>query len=89
MQRIPFYLVELEIWPYFVEEMLDRFLGSKDWKNSPYDLIVSNLNSWGFDHIPIMLEMQDTKKSLCALKEMVGQEFIMRIYRAITKSVDA
>lgn len=52
--------------------MLDRFLGSKDWKNSSYDIIVSNLNSWGFDHITIMLEMQDKKKSLCALKEMVG-----------------
>lgn len=43
--------------PQLIEERLDRFLGSKDWEQSPYNLIVSNLDTWCSDHSLVMLEM--------------------------------
>lgn len=45
--------------PHLIEEMLDRFLGSKDWEQSSHKLTVTNLNSWCSDHSPVMLEMQE------------------------------
>lgn len=32
--------------PYFIKEQLDRFLGNKEEKNNPFELIVSNINTW-------------------------------------------
>ena len=51
--------------PHYVEERLDRFLESEGWRSSSFDLMVSNLISWGSDHSPIMLEMQNQKRFLC------------------------
>lgn len=57
----PFTWSNRRFGPHFVEERLDRFLGSKDWRSSSFDLIATNLNAWGSDHTPIMLEIQDQK----------------------------
>ena len=64
-RRYPFTWSNKRFRPHYVEERLDRFLGSEDWRSSCFDLMVSNLISWGSDHCPITLEMQDQKKFLC------------------------
>ena len=61
----PFTWSNRRFGPHYVKEMLDRFLGSEGWRSSYFDLMVLNLISWGSDHSPIMLEMQDQKRFLC------------------------
>lgn len=54
----PFTWSNRRFGPHFVEEKLNRFLGSKDWETGPTELVAYNLDSLFSDHSPIMLKMQ-------------------------------
>ena len=58
----PFTWSNRRFGPQLIEERLDRFFGSKDWDQNPYNLIVSNLDTWCSDHSPVMLKMQERNK---------------------------
>lgn len=45
--------------PHFIEEMLDRFLCSKNWRSKFHDTTVTNLANWVSDHCSIILEVKE------------------------------
>lgn len=54
----PFTWSNRRFGPYFVEEKLDRFLGTKDWEKRLTELVAYNLDTCCSDHTPIMLKLQ-------------------------------
>lgn len=45
--------------PHFIEERLDRFLYSKNWRSKFHDTTTTNLANWVSDHCPIILEVKE------------------------------
>lgn len=43
----------------FVEERLDRFLCNNAWSENFVDYAAINLESWTFDHCPVLMEVQN------------------------------
>lgn len=54
----PFTWSNRRFGPYFVEEKLDRFLGTKDWEKRLTELVAYNLDTWYSNHTSIMLKLQ-------------------------------
>lgn len=51
--------------PDFVEEMLDRFLCNKEWRDIFDDCAVSNLETWTSNHCPVLMEVNERGCMLC------------------------
>ncbi|KAH9717801.1 hypothetical protein KPL71_021975 [Citrus sinensis] len=58
----PFTWSNRRFGPHFVEEKLDRFLGSQEWEVGGIELIAYNLDLWCSDHSLVMLKMQERNK---------------------------
>ena len=43
----------------FVKERLDRFLCNNDWSENFVNYAAINLESWTFDHCPVLMEVQN------------------------------
>lgn len=50
--------------PDFVEGRLDRFLCNNVWSERFVDCATTNLESWTFDHSPLLMEVQDRGNGL-------------------------
>ena len=60
----PFTWSNRRFGPHFVEEKLDRFLGSQEWEVGGIELIAYNLDLWCSDHSLVMLKMQERNKGV-------------------------
>lgn len=60
----PFTWSNRRFGPHLIEERLDKFLCSRDWANNFYDPPATNLLMVGFDHCPVLMEVQERSKGV-------------------------
>lgn len=62
------------------QERLDRFVGSSAWKDVYRAISVSNINVWGSDHSPILIDFWKRETSLFQKRQHWGRIFLFEDY---------
>lgn len=63
-----------------VQQRLDRFVGSSSWQDTYRAVSMINIDHWGSDHSPILVEFWKRNTSLSTKRRHCGRMFIFEDY---------